>query len=133
MELIDKAEEYQIQKEERQNQVVSAIFGLVLTGANAYYQIQAQKQRTKYTSQGLHTSSDYNYSIESSDSYSSTSSTHTQDCPSLKVSRGRWYCANTGRCGMCGGDGLMDGGIAGGANSLKCTLCGGSGKCKYCQ
>ena len=133
LELIDKAEEYQIQKEERQNQVVSAIFGLVLTGANAYYQIQAQKQRTKYTSQGLHTSSDYNYSIESSDSYSSTSSTHTQDCPSLKVSRGRWYCANTGRCGMCGGDGLMDGGIAGGANSLKCTLCGGSGKCKYCQ
>jgi hypothetical protein len=56
----------------------------------------------------------------------------SKDCPSLKINNGKWYCVNTGKCGMCGGDGLMDGSFGQGANSLKCTLCGGNGKCKYC-
>lgn len=56
----------------------------------------------------------------------------SKDCPSLKINNGNWYCVNTGKCGMCGGDGLMDGSFGQGANSLKCTLCGGNGKCKYC-
>ena len=79
-------------------------------------------------------------SSSTSSSASSTStntrnsnSTTSKDCPSLKINNGKWYCINTGKCGMCGGDGLMDGSFGQGPNSLKCTLCGGSGKCKYCS
>ena len=64
---------------------------------------------------------------------SSSSSSRSQDCPSLKVSNAKWYCGNTGKCGMCGGDGLMNGSFGSGANSLKCTLCNGTGRCKYCR
>lgn len=64
---------------------------------------------------------------------SNTTTSTSKDCPSLKINNGKWYCVNTGKCGMCGGDGLMDGSFGQGANSLKCTLCGGSGKCKYCS
>ena len=63
----------------------------------------------------------------------SSSSSGSQDCPSLKVGAGKWFCANTGKCGMCGGDGKMDGSFGSGPNSLNCTLCSGSGKCKYCR
>ena len=73
------------------------------------------------------------YSSSSSSSSYSSSSSKSSSCPSLKASNGKWYCANTGKCGMCGGDGMMDGSFGQGANSLKCTLCGGSGKCKYCR
>lgn len=69
----------------------------------------------------------------SSASTSTRNSNTSKDCPSLKINNGKWYCINTGKCGMCGGDGLMDGSFGQGPNSLKCTLCGGSGKCKYCS
>lgn len=62
-----------------------------------------------------------------------SNSNTSKDCPSLKINNGKWYCNNTGKCGMCSGDGLMDGSFGQGPNSLKCTLCGGSGKCKYCS
>lgn len=133
LELIDKAEEYQFQKEQNRAQIANAIFGIALTGANMYFQAQAQKQRTKYTSQGT-TSSPKAYSSSEDDEDSSTpTGSSSKQCPSLKVNRGKWYCANTGVCAMCGGDGLMDSEFGEGANTLKCTLCGGSGKCKYCQ
>ena len=72
-------------------------------------------------------------SNDDSDVEETSSSKSTNTCSSLKVHGGKYYCANTGRCGMCGGDGLMDGSFGQGANSHKCTLCGGSGECKYCK
>ena len=134
LELMDNAEEYQLQKEQRNEQIGQAIFGLVLTGANMYFQAQAKKQRTKYTSRGSSStnSSDYSEDDEYSGGTTSTSSS-SRNCPSLKVARGKWYCCNTGECGMCNGDGLMASTIGGLGEQLKCTLCGGSGKCKYCQ
>ncbi len=93
---------------------------------NPYY-AAAQTTANGGYSTGSSTSSQYS----SSSSYSSSS--RSKDCSSLKVNQGKWYCANTGKCGMCGGDGLMDGSFGLGANNLKCTLCNGSGKCKYCR
>ncbi len=72
-------------------------------------------------------------SVSHAGSYSHGSSATSKDCPSLKASNGKWYCGNTGKCAMCGGDGLMNGSFGLGANSLKCTLCNGTGKCTYCQ
>lgn len=68
-----------------------------------------------------------------SDSQTNISTNRKKDCPSLYKNNGKWFCVNTGKCGMCGGDGLMDDMFGQGPNSLKCTLCGGTGKCKYCQ
>lgn len=70
-------------------------------------------------------------SVSHTESYSHSSSATSKDC--LKISNGKWYCVNTGKCAMCGGDGLMNGSFGQGANSLKCTLCNGTGKCPYCQ
>lgn len=69
--------------------------------------------------------------VRPSSSSSSFSSSSSSSCRSLRIANGKWYCANTGRCGMCNGDGLMDDGLK--VNQFKCTLCGGTGKCKYCQ
>lgn len=66
------------------------------------------------------------------DTYSYSSHTTSTDCPSLKLG-GNLSCGNTGICGMCGGDGLMDSPFSG-HNSLPCTLCENqSGKCRYCN
>lgn len=91
-----------------------------------------------YAATNSTTSSSTTSSTSTSGSSTNTSTrnsntTTSKDCPSLKVNNGKWYCINTGKCGMCGGDGLMDGSFGQGANSLKCTLCGGTGKCKYCS
>ena len=103
---------------------------------NPYY-AAAQTTANGGYSTGSSTSSQYSssssYSSGSSSSSSYSSSSRSKDCSSLKVNQGKWYCANTGKCGMCGGDGLMDGSFGLGANNLKCTLCNGSGKCKYCR
>lgn len=137
LELIDKSEECQIQKNNRRSQIVSAIFGLALTGANTYFEIQAQKQKAKYSSSHNNkTTSSYTSRSslnDDSDMEETSSSGSSHTCPSLKAHGGKYYCANTGRCGMCGGDGLMDGSFGQGADSHKCTLCGGSGECKYCK
>lgn len=136
LELIDKSEKFQIQKDSRRSQIVSAIFGLALTGANTYFEVQAQKQRMKYSKLHNKTMSSHvnrSSSNDDSDVEETSSSKSTNTCSSLKVHGGKYYCANTGRCGMCGGDGLMDGSFGQGANSHKCTLCGGSGECKYCK
>lgn len=135
LELIDRAEEYQFQKEQRQASIASAIFGLVLTGANMYFEAQRQKQYNRYNSSysgrnSQLSSSSNKISNDVDDEIQSSGSTNNT-CPSLKVNHGKWYCANTGECGMCGGDGLMDNPY--GLPDDKCTLCGGSGKCKYCQ
>lgn len=88
--------------------------------AQAYY--ESQKDNSISTSSSSSNSKDYN-----------RSSLASTDCESLRKDNGRWYCGNTGKCGMCGGDGLMDGSFGFGANSLKCSLCNGTGKCKYCN
>lgn len=93
--------------------------------SSAYYPSTATSSYTSTSSSTTSTSR--------SSSSSSSSSTRKQDCPSLKMNNAKWYCSNTGKCGMCGGDGLMDGSFGLGANSLKCTLCNGSGRCKYCR
>lgn len=133
LELIDKAEEYQLQKEQRNANIASAIFGLVLTGANMYFQSQIQnkynRSNTSYNSKTYSPSdTDADYDDDNDIKLSNSAS---KDCPSLKVNHGKWFCANTGECGMCGGDGLMDNPF--GLPDDKCTLCGGTGKCKYCQ
>lgn len=101
---------------------------------------QQSKQSTSYSAAGGGTSysstSSYSSSsgaVSSEVSTSVTPSSSSQSCPSLKVNLGKWYCNNTGKCGMCGGDGLMNDMFGNGPNSLKCTLCGGTGKCKYCN
>ena len=99
-----------------------------------YFEVQAQKQKAKYSSNSKYTSSSMTYDDEVDElSIGSNSGTSNKNCPSLKIHNGKWYCNNTGECGMCGGDGLMDGMFGQGPNSHKCTLCGGTGKYKYCQ
>lgn len=79
------------------------------------------------------TSSTSTSGSSTSTSIRNSNSSTSKDCPSLKINNGKWYCVNTGKCGMCGGDGLMDSSFGLDVNSLKCTLCGGNGKCKYCS
>lgn len=74
---------------------------------------------------------DSSSSAESSSSSGTSTQSSKSSCPSLRINNGKWYCCNTGRCGMCNGDGMMDNGIK--VNQFKCTLCNGTGKCKYCQ
>lgn len=92
----------------------------------AAYEATKQAERSR----GAYGSS--NYSLSSSEHSVESSTTKSHDCPSLKANR-KYYCANTGKCGMCGGDGLDDAGFGNGVNNQKCTLCGGTGKCKWCQ
>ncbi len=108
------------------------------SGGNSNYLLDPNYAAAQATANGswrYATSSSSSSSSGSSSSSSSgySSSSRKSDCPSLKATNGKWYCANTGKCGMCGGDGRMDGSFGSGANSLKCTLCNGSGKCKYCR
>lgn len=102
-------------------------------GSNANYLLDPSYAAAQATVNGNYSSTGTSSYSSTSSSRSTTTTTRKQDCPSLKVSSGKWYCANTGKCGMCGGDGRMDGSFGQGANSLKCTLCNGSGKCKYCH
>lgn len=112
---------------------------VAVAGLSAYEMSQQSKQHsTRSSSSSSSSSSSYSsYSSDDSDNTNSSAQTTTKTksstCPSLKVNNGKWYCCNTGKCGMCGGDGLMDGSFGQGPNSHKCTLCGGSGKCKYCN
>ncbi len=68
----------------------------------------------------------------SSQSNSSTSSSKPKrkDCPALKTNP-KMYCANTGDCAKCLGDGWMSSGF--GLPDIECTYCKGSGKCSYCN
>lgn len=63
---------------------------------------------------------------------SSSSNSNATDCQSLKVNNAKWYCSNTGKCGMCNGTGYVSDGY-GLSTKHACTLCNGSGKCKYCN
>ena len=111
--------------------------GIFLTAATvgtsiaiAANQEKSQASSSSSSSYGVSTSTSDNENTSYTSSTSSASSGKSS-CPSLKAARGKYYCCNTGRCGMCGGDGLMDDGIE--VNQFKCTLCGGTGRCKYCQ
>lgn len=113
------------------------------TAAVATYIVAGSQAATPKNSAAGTVSSSGSYSSSSSSSSSYTSSSGSQNsqsgssasksCPSVNIANGKYYCANSGRCGMCGGDGLMSGSFGLGANTLKCTLCGGTGKCKYCN
>lgn len=130
-------------KAERGRMWAEVGLGLVQTGLSVYQAYEQNKQAQKLIKSGLKggTSSSISSSGSgSSDSYESestggnTSTQKAEDCPSLKVAAGKWYCSNTGKCGMCNGDGLVSNEFGvGGADSQKCTLCNGTGKCKYCQ
>ncbi len=111
--------------------------GIFLTAATVgtSIAIAANQEKSQASSSS---SASYGASASTSDSEdtsytasTSSASSGKSSCPSLKAARGKYYCCNTGRCGMCGGDGLMDDGIK--VNQFKCTLCGGTGRCKYCQ
>lgn len=138
--LLANARQYREQQLERRGEIWGTLFSsaIVATGAAVVAHQQAKSTaNTMMTTQGA-TSSSYGGSAASGSSYSdnqsySSSSSASKSCPSLKAAGGKWYCANTGKCGMCNGDGFMDGQFGQGANAHKCTLCGGTGKCKYCQ
>lgn len=124
----------------KRNEILANIFKSVGVAMNEYYlQKQAQKVIKSGVNSNLSASagSSESGSVNSYESESTGESSTTQkkgDCPSLKVAAGKWYCANTGECGMCNGDGLVSNEFGvGGADSQKCTLCNGTGKCKYCQ
>lgn len=96
-----------------------------------YYPSYGSSSYSSGNSSSYSSSSSSSYSSSSnSSSYSSNSS--SKSCSSLKINNGKWYCANTGRCGMCNGSGYVKDGY-GLSSKHKCTLCGGSGKCKYCN
>lgn len=110
------------------------------SGGNMNYLLDPNYAAAQTTAEGSYllagssSSSSYSSSSSSGSSGSSSySSSRSNDCPSLSANNGKWYCGNTGKCGMCNGDGLMDGSYGSGPNSLKCTLCNGTGKCKYCH
>lgn len=127
--LIDNSRDLIDQKEQRGNQIASAILGLALNGANLFFQSKMNKSR-KASINNSYRSNGGNYS-DDEENQQTTSSSGNGSCPSLRIHNGKWYCGNTGKCGMCNGDGLMDDGIK--VNQFKCTLCGGTGVCKYCK
>lgn len=86
LDLIEKAEYYQEQKEIRQMQLGQAIFGLAMTGIS--YALQPKKKSTNNSSY---------YSASSSSSSSGSSSSET-DAPSTSK-KGKQ------KCGFCGGKG----------------------------
>lgn len=119
--------------------------GILQTGMGIATSVMAaheadKQQRAAISSSSSSYSSGYENSSDTSDYTGSSSSSSTTTggksnkyCPSIKVNSGKWYCAGSGKCGMCSGDGLMDGSFGQGHNSLKCTLCNGSGVCNYCH
>ena len=132
--LLAKAQSYRNQQlENRSNFWGGLLVSAAAVGTSIALTSEQSKQSSyDYSSSSLGaTSSTAGTTYSGGGSSSSVSSSSKSSCPSLKVNRGKWYCANTGKCGMCWGDGIMDG--PQGHNSLKCTLCGGTGKCKYCQ
>lgn len=128
--LLAKAQSYREQQLENRSNFWGSLFMTAATVGTSIALASNQPKQSSYTNSSSSTART-SYSNEVGTATSSSSS--NSSCPSLKVNRGKWYCANTGRCGMCGGDGVMDGQFGQGANSHKCTLCGGTGKCKYCK
>lgn len=142
-ELLAKAREYRDEQLNERAEMWGALVATAITTTTAAVVANQQaKAANRSGSYGLTSSSGSSYSdsggsTDYADSngsnMSSSTSSSSNTCPSLNVSHGKYYCANTGKCGMCGGDGLMDGSFGQGPNSHKCTLCGGSGRCKYCN
>lgn len=137
--LLANARQYREQQLERRGEIWGSLISSAIvttTAAVVAHQQAKSTAKTMRTTQGA-TSSSYGSSATSessdSDDQSYSGSSASKSCPSLKVANGKWYCANTGVCAMCNGDGFMSGQFGQGANAHKCTLCGGSGKCKYCQ
>lgn len=92
IELIERAEHYQQEKEYRQQQLASAIFGLALTGVNMALQSSSTKSKTNYNQQ-----STYSNSSGKSDSQSSQNSYSNYTSDSKKKQK----------CGFCGGKGSI--------------------------
>lgn len=138
-ELLEKAQTYRNQQLENRANLWGSLFATaaVVGTSVALASSRSETYSSGGGNSGVSSTSSYaggsSTDVSSSSSVSSSTSTSSSSCPSLKIARGKYYCANTGRCGMCGGDGLMDAGFGNGANSRKCTLCGGTGRCKYCQ
>lgn len=129
--LLAKAHTYRDQQLENRANFWS---GLIATAAVVGTSVALSSSSSGTTTSNNGTTSDRtSYSNADDDSQSSTSSSSSNKsaCPSLRAHNGKYYCCNTGRCGMCNGDGMMDNGIK--VNQFKCTLCDGTGKCKYCQ
>lgn len=91
IDLIGKAEHYQEQKEYRQMQLASAIFGLAMTGIN--YAVQSKSKSRKSTSSSYRTSGGSSYS-------SSSSSSRGDD-------NGGTTTKQKQKCGFCGGKGSI--------------------------
>lgn len=108
-------------------------YGYSNTYSSGNYLLNPSYAAAQATAQGGYSSYSSSSSSSSYNTSTYSSSSRKKDCPSLKANNGKWYCANTGKCGMCGGDGRMNGSFGQGANSLKCTLCNGSGRCQYCN
>ena len=141
-ELLAKARKYREEQLERRSEmwagIMQATIGAAVSTAAVIESSKHQSSSSSNYSSGSYLSgSSGSYGSSSSSGGSSSSSSGSVDnskkaCPSLNANSGKWYCAGTGKCGMCNGDGMMNGSFGQGANSHKCTLCGGSGVCKYC-
>lgn len=136
--LLAKAQSYRDQQLENLREFWSGVaLSAVELGATIAVAASQPKQSASASSSSSSISSSSSGTVgetsSSSEISTSSSLSSNSSCPSLKVHNGKYYCANTGNCGMCGGDGLMDGQYGQGPNSHKCTLCGGTGKCKYCR
>lgn len=139
--LLTEARKFREEQLEQRGEIWAGILQTgvgIAAGVMAAHEAEKQ-QRAAMSSSSSGNSSGYESSSDTSDYTSSSSSSTTtggnskEFCPSIKANSGKWYCAGSGKCGMCNGDGLMDGSYGQGPNSHKCTLCNGSGVCKYCH
>ena len=134
LDLIDKAKAYQAARDERRQQMAGAIFGLVLSTANLYFQSKMQQQTNRGSGYKGYQYDDesYDYDISSESGYSSSTSSSSQKKSSGAVCR---ICHGDGKCLSCHGDGIRtDNQFGTGQDpTKKCGVCGGTGICNICH
>ncbi len=134
LDLIDKAKAYQAAKDERRQQMAGAIFGLVLSTANLYYQSKMQQQTNRGSGYKGYQYDDesYDYDSSSESGYSSSTSSSSQKKSSGAVCR---ICHGDGKCLSCHGDGIRTDNMFGTGQdpTKKCGVCGGTGICNICH
>ena len=132
LDLIGKSRTYQAAKEERREQMAGAIFGLVLSTANLYFQSKQQTNRGSGYKGYQYDDDSYDYDSSSESGYSSSTSSSSQKKSSGAVCR---ICHGDGKCLSCHGDGIRtDNQFGTGQDpTKKCGVCGGTGICNICH
>lgn len=132
IDLIGKSKTYQMAKDERRQQMAGAIFGLVLSTANLYFQSKQQTNRGSGYKGYQYDDDSYDYDSSSESGYSSSTSSSSQKKSSGAVCR---ICHGDGKCLSCHGDGIRtDNQFGTGQDpTKKCGVCGGTGICNICH